>query len=64
MNPITKTDSFIYCEKYKINVNPKAECMCETCIFWKIIYIGLLGFKKYRCTYLNWHPGLTKGKNE
>jgi len=51
----------IWCPKYKINVNPEAECMCSNCIFYKQKkdedeYVYLV------CDFDNFYPELKKGK--
>jgi hypothetical protein len=50
----------IYCRKYKHNVETEAECMCITCIFWRLD----IDSRNRSCEYELWHPGLKKGKDE
>jgi hypothetical protein len=48
--------NLIYCEKYKINVNPEWDGNCPSCIFYH-------PEKENKCTYGEWNPGLKKEKD-
>ena len=48
-------NKMIYCSRWKLEINPEAECMCLSCIFWH-------PERKEKCDYKNWKPGLKKGK--
>lgn len=50
-------NNLIYCEKYKIDVNPEWKGNCPSCIFWH-------PERKDKCDYKKWHPGLKKVKND
>jgi len=42
----------IYCKKYNLNLEPEFNCK-NNCIF----------YKKEKCNYLKWIPGLKSGKD-
>jgi len=54
---------YVYCPKWKININQEYEEHCPACIFYRQkrdaddqLYLV--------CNFDNWHPGLRKGKDE
>jgi hypothetical protein len=59
-------DRLIWCEKYKLNVNPEWDGNCPSCIFSKKVIqlnvVKALNEIYYKCIYVDWVPGL-KGKN-